>query len=166
MADGTMKQSKKWWMKMMFLDTPWKINGWNLQITQFLKGKWSEPNLHDYGHSNKPVFFQSLQHSKKPLKDPRRHRQRFMHLHARFCILEKGNYPNAAGLTWSTCSASNIDGNVFQRFQWFKVFERYLDLDRPRSLTWSRENHDFFSLRFKMLTNSVDQILASTTQKK
>ena len=28
--------------------TPWKINGWNLQITHEKKGKWSEPNLDDY----------------------------------------------------------------------------------------------------------------------
>ena len=28
--------------------TLWKINGWNLQITHEKKGKWSEPNLHDY----------------------------------------------------------------------------------------------------------------------
>ena len=28
--------------------TPWKINSWNLQITHEKKGKWSEPNLHDY----------------------------------------------------------------------------------------------------------------------
>jgi len=28
--------------------TPWKINGWNIQITHKKKGKWSEPNLYDY----------------------------------------------------------------------------------------------------------------------
>ena len=28
--------------------TPWKMNGWNLQITHFYR-KWSEPNLHDSG---------------------------------------------------------------------------------------------------------------------
>ena len=27
--------------------TPWKINGWNLQITHEKKGTWSEPNLHE-----------------------------------------------------------------------------------------------------------------------
>ena len=28
-------------------ETPWKINGWNLQTTNHPKGKWSEPNLYD-----------------------------------------------------------------------------------------------------------------------
>ena len=28
--------------------TPWKINGWNLQITHLKKGNLSEPNLHGY----------------------------------------------------------------------------------------------------------------------
>ena len=32
--------------------TPWKINGWNLQITGHWKGKSSEPNLHDYPPGN------------------------------------------------------------------------------------------------------------------
>ena len=30
-------------------DTPWKMNGWNLQPSPIWKGKWSEPNLHHYG---------------------------------------------------------------------------------------------------------------------
>ena len=32
-----------------YVCTPWKINGWNLQNHPYeRKGKWSEPNLHDY----------------------------------------------------------------------------------------------------------------------
>ena len=29
------------------LSTPWKINGWNIQITHEKKGKWSEPNPYE-----------------------------------------------------------------------------------------------------------------------
>ena len=28
-------------------DTPWKINGWNLQMTHFFESTWSKPNLHE-----------------------------------------------------------------------------------------------------------------------
>ena len=37
-----------WWQEPTHLntyETPWKTNGWNLQITHEKKGKWSEPNL-------------------------------------------------------------------------------------------------------------------------
>ena len=43
--------SKTWrfgrskWLDTWF--TPWKINGWNLEITHLEKGRLSEPNLHD-----------------------------------------------------------------------------------------------------------------------
>ena len=33
------------WSQSCIYDTPWKINGWNLQITHEKKGTWSEPNL-------------------------------------------------------------------------------------------------------------------------
>ena len=38
--------------------TPWKINGWNIQITHEKKGKWSEPNL--YEDMFQPLIFQGL----------------------------------------------------------------------------------------------------------
>ena len=31
----------------MYVNTPWKINGWNLQPSPIWKGTWSEPNLHE-----------------------------------------------------------------------------------------------------------------------
>ena len=35
------------------------MNGWNLQITHEMKGKWSEPNLQDYG--TQPLIFRGVQ---------------------------------------------------------------------------------------------------------
>ena len=37
----------KWFPQVRLWNTPWKINGWNLQPSPIYKAKWSEPNLHD-----------------------------------------------------------------------------------------------------------------------
>ena len=44
------------WGETPCIYTPWKINGWNLQITHEKKGTWSEPNLQ--GIMFQPLIFQ------------------------------------------------------------------------------------------------------------
>ena len=49
---------------LFFLGTcaPWKINGWNLQITDEKKGTWSEPNLQ--GIIFQPLIFRGVDDKK------------------------------------------------------------------------------------------------------